>query len=272
MMPKILNTKKINFFKNNGYLFPIKVMEEKEAFLYRIALEDYEKSQGSAISGIDKHKSHLLFSWVNEIVHNKNILDSVEDILGPNILCWSSSFFIKEANENSFVSWHQDAQYWGLEPDDVVTAWVAISDASLETGPMEVIPKSHKWQNLEHKETFNEKNLLTRGQELNIKISEHNTIPMPLKPGEISLHHVKLAHSSRINKTNDRRIGIAIRYTTPQVKQTKADKEKDTALLVRGKDQFMNFNPEILPNFNINKETILNHKITSANHHKILMK
>ena len=271
-MAKILNTKKINFFKNNGYLFPIKVMEEKEAFLYRTALEDYEKSQGSAISGIDKHKSHLLFSWVNEIVHNKNILDSVEDILGPNILCWSSSFFIKEANENSFVSWHQDAQYWGLEPDDVLTAWVAISDASLETGPMEVIPKSHKWQNLEHKETFNEKNLLTRGQELNIKTSEYNTIAMPLKPGEISLHHVKLAHSSRINKTNDRRIGIAIRYTTPQVKQTKADKEKDTALLVRGKDQFMNFNPEILPNFNINKETILNHKITSANHHKILMK
>ena len=271
-MLKILNTKKIKFFNNNGYLFPIKVMEEKEAFLYRTALEDYEKSQGSAISGIDKHKSHLLFSWVNEIVHNKNILDSVEDILGPNILCWSSSFFIKEANENSFVSWHQDAQYWGLEPDDVLTAWVAISDASLETGPMEVIPKSHKWQNLEHKETFNEKNLLTRGQELNIKTSEYTTIPMPLKPGEISLHHVKLAHSSRINKTNDRRIGIAIRYTTPQVKQTKADKEKDTALLVRGKDQFMNFNHEIVPNFNINKETILNHKITSANHHKILMK
>lgn len=271
-MPKSLTNKQVNFFKKNGYLFPIKVMEEKEVLLCRTALEDYEKSQGSNLSGIDKHKSHLLFSWVSEIVHNKNILDSIEDILGPNILCWSSSFFIKEANENSFVSWHQDAQYWGLEPDDVVTAWVAISDASLETGPMEVIPKSHTWDNLEHKETFNEKNLLTRGQELNIKISEHNTTPMPLKPGEISLHHVKLAHSSKVNETNDRRIGIAIRYTTPQVKQTKADKEKDTALLVRGVDRFMNFNHEVLPEFKIKKETILNHKITSANHHKILMK
>ena len=271
-MPKILNKKQINFFKKNGYLFPIKVMEEKEASLYRAELEDYEKSQGSTLSGIDKHKSHLLFSWVNKIVHNNNILDSVEDILGPNILCWSSSFFIKEVNENSFVSWHQDSQYWGLEPDDVVTAWVAISDASLETGPMEVVPKSHKWGNLEHKDTFNEKNLLTRGQELNIKISEYNTIPMPLKPGEVSLHHVKLAHSSNINKTNDRRIGIAIRYITPQVKQTKADKVKDTALLVRGEDKFMNFSHESLPDFNVNQETILNHKITSVNHHKILMK
>jgi non-heme Fe2+,alpha-ketoglutarate-dependent halogenase len=95
---------------------------------------------------------------------------------------------------------------------------------------------------------------------------------MPLKPGEVSLHHVKLAHSSNLNKTNDRRIGIAIRYITPQVKQTKADKVKDTALLVRGEDKFMNFSHESLPDFNVNQETILNHKITSVNHHKILMK
>ena len=271
-MPKILDKKQILFFKEKGYLFPIKIMTKEKALSYRLDLEKYENAKGSTISGNERHKSHLLFSWVNEIVNNNKILDSVEDILGPNILCWSSNFFIKEANKNSFVSWHQDSGYWGLEPDDVITAWVALSDATIKTGPMEVIPKSHKWKNLEHKETFNEKNLLTRGQELNIKTSEYNTIPMPLKPGEISLHHVKLAHSSRINKTNDRRIGIAIRYTTPQVKQTKADKEKDTALLVRGKDQFMNFNHEIVPNFNINKETILNHKITSANHHKILMK
>ena len=271
-MPKILNKKQINFFNKNGFLFPIKIMEEKEAFLYRTSLENYEKSKGSKLSGNDKHKSHLLFSWVNKIVNNKNILDAIEDILGPNILCWGSSFFIKEANENSFVSWHQDAEYWGLEPDNVVTAWIAISDTSLETGPMEVIPKSHKWKNLEHKETFNKNNLLSRGQELNINFSEHNTIAMPLKAGEISLHHVKLAHSSKINNTNDRRIGIAIRYTTPEVKQKKATNGKDSALLVRGKDKFMNFTHEILPNFNIEKEAILNHKIASENHHKILMK
>jgi ectoine hydroxylase-related dioxygenase (phytanoyl-CoA dioxygenase family) len=95
---------------------------------------------------------------------------------------------------------------------------------------------------------------------------------MPLKAGEVSLHHVKLAHSSKINNTNDRRIGIAIRYTTPEVKQKKATNGKDSALLVRGKDKFMNFTHEILPNFNIEKEAILNHKIASENHHKILMK
>ena len=72
-MPKILNKKQINFFKKNGYLFPIKIMEEKEASLYRAELEDYEKSQGLTLSGIDKHKSHLLFSWVNKIVHNNTL-------------------------------------------------------------------------------------------------------------------------------------------------------------------------------------------------------
>ena len=155
------------------------------------------------------------------------------DVLGPNILCWSSNFFIKEANDNAFVSWHQDSGYWGLEPDDVVTAWLALSDANIKTGPMEVIPKSHKWNNLNHTETFNKNNLLSRGQELDIKLSNHDSVAMPLNAGEISLHHVKLAHSSKINTTQDRRIGIAIRYTTPEVKQTKALDYKDSALLDR---------------------------------------
>ena len=271
-MPKILDKKQITFFKEKGYLFPIKIMTKEKALSYRLDLEKYENAKGRTISGNERHKSHLLFSWVNEIVNNKKILDSVEDILGPNILCWSSNFFIKEANKNSFVSWHQDSGYWGLEPDDVITAWVALSDATIKTGPMEVIPKSHKWKNLEHKETFNKNNLLSRGQELNINFSEHNTISMPLKAGEVSLHHVKLAHSSKINNTNDRRIGIAIRYTTPEVRQTKAIKNKDSALLVRGEDRYMNFTHETPPKFNLDEEAIENHKIISKAHHEILMK
>lgn len=238
---------------------------------YRNNLEEYEKSKGKTISGNDRHKAHLLFKWVNEIVNNKNILDVIEDVLGPNILCWSSNFFIKEANDNAFVSWHQDSGYWGLEPDDVVTAWLALSDANIKTGPMEVIPKSHKWNNLNHTETFNKNNLLSRGQELDIKLSNHDSVAMPLNAGEISLHHVKLAHSSKINTTKDRRIGIAIRYTTPEVKQTKALDYKDSALLVRGIDEHKNFIHEVPPKFDLDPDAVKHHKIISEVHHKILM-
>lgn len=270
-MTKILDQSQIEFFNQNGYLFPIKIMSKEKTLLYRNKLEKYEKSKGSLISGNERHKSHLLFQWVNEIVNNNKILDIVEDILGPNLLCWSSNFFIKEPNEDTFVSWHQDSEYWGLEPDDVVTAWFALSDANINTGPMEVIPKSHKWKNINHNETFNEKNLLSRGQELDINASNHDTIAMPLNAGEISLHHVKLAHSSKINTTQDRRIGIAIRYTTPEVKQTKAIKIKDSALLVRGKDKYNNFIQEVPPKFDLDREAIENHRIISEAHHKILM-
>ena len=111
-MTKILSKDQKKFFKDNGFLFPIKIMSEEKASSYRKNLEKYEKSKGGVISGYDRHKAHLLFKWVNEIVNNKTILDSIEDVLGPNILCWSSNFFIKEANENTFVSWHQDSVYW----------------------------------------------------------------------------------------------------------------------------------------------------------------
>ena len=270
-MTKILKKSQKAFYKENGYLFPIKIISKQKALLYRKNLEDFEKSKGSVISGNDRHKSHLLFKWVNEIVNNKKILDAIEDILGPDILCWSSNFFIKEANENTFVSWHQDSGYWGLQPDDVVTAWLALSDAKIKTGPMEVIPKSHKWKNLDHVETFNKNNLLSRGQEIDINLSNHDSVAMPLNAGEISLHHVKLAHSSKRNTTQDRRIGIAIRYTTPEVRQTKVIDEKDSALLVRGKDKFNNFIHEIPPKFDLDKDAIANHKIIAEAHHKILM-
>jgi non-haem Fe2+, alpha-ketoglutarate-dependent halogenase len=270
-MTKILNKNQKLYFEENGFLFPVKIMSKNKALMYREKLEKFEKSKGNAISGNDRHKAHLLFKWVNEIVNNKTILDAIEDILGPNILCWSSNFFIKEANDNTFVSWHQDSRYWGLEPDNVITAWLALSDANIKTGPMEVIPKSHKWNNLDHKETFNKNNLLSRGQELDINLSNYDSVVMPLNAGEISLHHVKLAHSSKINITQDRRIGIAIRYTTPEVRQTKVIDTKDSALLVRGEDKYMNFIHEVSPKFDLDSDAIENHKIISEAHSKILM-
>mgnify|MGYP003956548239 FL=1 len=269
-MGNILANKQINFYNENGYLYPIKVISPEESLQYRKKLEEYELKTGHVISGNDRHKSHLLFRWVYEIVNNKIILDAVEDLLGPNILCWSTNFFIKEPKDNTFVSWHQDAEYWGLEPNDVVTAWIALSDATIKTGPMEVIPKSHKWKNREHEQTFKNNNLLSRGQEIKNITNINKAIAMPLLAGEISLHHVKLAHSSKINKSNDRRIGIAIRYASTAVKQKKSN--KDSALLVRGKDNYLNFTHEKPPKSDNDVNAIKNHKTASELHAKILMK
>ena len=188
---------------------------------YRGCLEKHEAETGAPLQGNWRHKAHLLFTWVDELVHHPKIVDAAEDVLGPNLLCWTTNFFIKEANSPGFVSWHQDAFYWGLSKDSVMTAWVALSPANLESGCMKFLPGSQTQDHLQHVDTFHKDNLLSRGQEIAVKVDGEKTVDCILKPGEMSLHHVKLVHGSEPNRSNDRRIGLAIRYIPTDVKQLK---------------------------------------------------
>ena len=110
-MPKFLSKEQIATYQNDGLVFPIKVMPEIEAGELQRRLEQYERDSGGPIQKEWRHKVHLLFTWANEIIRNPKILDAVEDLIGPNIMCWTTNFFIKEANDPSFVSWHQDSTY-----------------------------------------------------------------------------------------------------------------------------------------------------------------
>jgi len=177
-------------------------------------------------------------------VHNEKILDAVSDVLGPDLLCWNTNFFIKEQSSSGFVSWHQDSTYWGLDPDDVVTAWVAFTDATPENGYMQFIPGTQKIDQLPHLDTFHRDNLLSRGQEIAVEVDRSKAVGIDLKAGEMSLHHIKLVHGSEPNRSHDRRIGLAIRYIPTYVKQTKV---RDSAMLVRGVDKFHHFDYEPRP-------------------------
>ena len=243
-MPKLLSPDAVDQYRRDGFYFPIDVMSREEARSYRSKLETYEATTGAPISSNKRHKVHLLFTWANELVRHPRIVDAVEDVLGPNILCWTSNFFIKEPKNPAFVSWHQDATYWGLDPADVVTAWVALSDAPVESGSMKFLPGSHKWDQIEHRDTFDEKNLLSRGQEIAVEVDEKQAVDVALKAGQMSLHHVLLAHGSHPNTTDDRRIGLAIRYIPTYVRQLKTN---DSATLVRGVDEHGNFDHEPAP-------------------------
>ena len=110
------------------------MLSPAQAAGYRQRLEAIEAS-GQLPAGGLRSKSHLLLTWVDEIVRHPDVLDAVESIVGPDILVWGTSFFIKEPRNASFVSWHQDLTYWGLEPPDIVTAWIALSESSPRTGP-----------------------------------------------------------------------------------------------------------------------------------------
>ena len=243
-MGKMLTAAQIADFERDGYLFPLRAFSAAEARGYRDALEAYEAETGDAIHSNMRHKVHLLFRWADEVVHHPRILDAVADILGPDLLCWTTNFFIKEAEDPAFVSWHQDSTYWGLEPADVVTAWVAFTDAPVESGAMKFLPGSHKLDQIAHRDTYADDNLLTRGQEIEMSVDEADAVDVPLRAGEFSLHHIRLVHGSKPNTTPDRRIGLAVRYIPTYVRQVKID---DSATLVRGRDRHGNFEHEPRP-------------------------
>jgi len=222
------------------------------------------------LAGKLRHKSHLLFTWLNDLIRHPRILDAVEDIVGPNILCWGSSFFIKEKRDPGFVSWHQDSTYWGLDPADVITAWVALSDSTAENGAMRVIPGSHKLEQIPHRDTFRPENLLSRGQEIVVEVDERQAKMLELKAGEMSLHHVRLIHGSDPNPSGQRRIGFAIRYIPTYVRQ--AAGTHDSATLVRGADTYHHFEPEQCPDTDMSAAAQAYHASVTEAHARILMR
>jgi ectoine hydroxylase-related dioxygenase (phytanoyl-CoA dioxygenase family) len=266
-MPKLLTPEQIAQFERDGFVSPVRVMSEAAAAELRARLEEFEAKQGGPLAGALRHKSHLLFTWLAELVRHDRILDGIEDLYGPNLLVWTTNFFIKEKAAPAFVSWHQDSTYWGLDKPDVVTAWVAFTKADESNGAMKVIPGSHKKDQIPHRDTFEKHNLLTRGQEIAVEVDEKEAVTLTLQPGEMSLHHVRLVHGSPPNTSDDRRIGFAIRYVPTYIRQIAGE---DSATLVRGVDEHGNFAHEPRPARDLDPKLVAYHKEVTARNARIL--
>jgi chlorinating enzyme len=264
---KALTSAAVERYRRDGFYFPIAVLTPSEAREYRRRLEAVEAEHGGTLTAEIRQKPHLLFTWLADLVRHPAILDAVEDVLGPNLLVWSTSFFIKAPRDAAFVSWHQDATYWGLSEPDVMTAWVAFTEATVENGAMRMVPGSHGEQ-LAHRDTFAANNLLSRGQEIEVEVDEARGVDIVLRAGEMSLHHVRMVHGSPPNRSNDRRIGFAIRYIPTYVRQLAG--EVDGAMLVRGVDEHHYYVPERAPAADLSPEARAHHAESVARSAKIL--
>jgi len=253
---KALSPAAVERYRRDGIYFPVRVFSPEEAARYRARLEAAERDNGGPLGGQLRQKCHLLFTWLDELIRHPRILDAVEDLLGPDLLCWGSSFFIKEARDAAFVSWHQDSTYWGLSEPDVVTAWVAFSESSIESGAMRMIPGTHAEQ-VAHRDTFAPDNLLSRGQEIMVEVDESRAVDVVIHPGEMSLHHVRMFHGSPPNRSADRRIGYAIRYVPTRVRQIAG--ARDSATLVRGVDRHHHFELEEPPTADLDPAALARH-------------
>ncbi len=228
-------------YVHDGFVFPIDAISEKEARAVRVDLEAAETELAD-----DPEKLMLLRSYpdrllpsFDKLIRNPNLIESVSPILGTDLMVWSSGLFIKEANTSKVVTWHQDLNYWGLSELNEITAWVALSPASIASGCMRFVPGTHTRQIVPHVDTFAENNLLSRGQEITVEVDDSDGVDVTLKPGQASLHHGHLFHASGPNTTDDRRIGSAIRYISPSMKQKTGD--RTLVALVNGEDHYGHF-------------------------------
>jgi len=265
---KVLTPAQVEAFKRNGYHFPVRAISTTQADAYREEIENFEFDHGLIMTTPFRNKPHMVFKWANQLIRNPKILDTVEDILGPNLLVWGTSFFIKEPNDPAYVSWHQDSTYWGLSHPDIVTAWVALSPSDIPNGAMRVVPGTHLKDQLPHRDTFAQNNLLTRGQEVAVAVQGETAVDLTLEPGEMSLHHVRIVHGSEPNRAHYRRLGFAIRYVPTYVRQTEGP--RDYATLVRGKDDYHHFDYEPQPLVDLGTEEVAAHKRITEEAEKIL--
>jgi chlorinating enzyme len=228
-------------YARDGFVFPLDILSADEAQTLRNDLEAAEAKYAD-----DPKKRAMargfparLMPSFDALIRHPNMIAAASAVLGPDLLVWNSSMFIKEANTPNYVSWHQDLTYWGLDEPDEVTIWVALSPASVEAGCMRFVPGSHRERIQPHADSFNAENLLTRGQELQVDVREEDAVDAALKTGQASMHHGHLFHASGPNTTDDRRLGAAIRYIKPSMKAQSGPETEVT--LVAGEDRYGHF-------------------------------
>ena len=240
--PKRLGIDQVDRFQRDGFLAPIPALSEEETERLCVAYEEMERYFGRRPKSTELSLTHLTFRWAYELVTHQAVLDAVEDILGSDILVWSSTIFTKYPRDPGYISFHQDGTYWGLDSTQVVTAWIALTESTVENGCMRVVPGSHQSKIQPHKETFAPDNLLSRGQEIQVEVNEADVRDVVLRPGEMSLHDVNIIHGSNLNRTNSKRLGFAIRYITPEVGQIG---KPPPVILARGRDGYHHFDQVI---------------------------
>jgi hypothetical protein len=246
-MAKALTDAQVIQFHEQGWLAPMLAMDTEQAADCAARIAAYEAKMGESANRSLKIKGHLAMPWVVELGRNPAILDAVEDLIGPDIMLFGASIFAKSGKDRAYVSWHQDSAYFGLEPHEEITAWVAFTQTTAENGALQVLPRTHLGPDLQHEETYAPDNMLARGQSLRIA-DESSAVTIALQPGEFSLHHERTAHGSKQNRTAAPRIGFAFFYIPTHVRSTVG---RRTATLVRGVDRFGHWDPDPLPRFDL---------------------
>jgi ectoine hydroxylase-related dioxygenase (phytanoyl-CoA dioxygenase family) len=239
---KALTAEQVASYRHNRFLFPIPALTPAEIATCLAGLARLEAELGCAVADADvKWRSHAYAHapWFNDLIRHPRILDAVEDVIGPDILVWTSTFFIKEPHSATYAAWHQDGAYFGLEPKEQVCAWVALTDASREAGCMEQLSSQGAPRMLHHAALGLPNSINRAGQTIVDPFDDSAPVAMALPAGSFSLHHELAVHRSAPNHASHRRVGIGLNYIPTHVRV--AGPVRPCAMLVRGEDRYGHF-------------------------------
>jgi non-heme Fe2+,alpha-ketoglutarate-dependent halogenase len=240
---KALTQAQVDSFRTNGFLFPIPALSAAEIATCLAGLARLEADLGSPVADADpkwRSHGHMHAPWFNDLIRHPHILDAVEDVIGPDILVWTSTFFIKEPHSRTYAAWHQDGGYFGLQPKQSVCAWVALTDASKEAGCMEQLSFHGEPRLYRHAPLRLPNSINRAGQTIVEPFDETNPTAMALPAGSFSLHHELAVHRSAPNHASHRRVGIGMNYVPAHVRVD--GPVRCRAMLVRGEDRYGHFN------------------------------
>jgi len=236
MSAKGLTKEQVEAFHREGFYAPVDALPADEADALRRSLEAFERTlPPGPVEPMYRRRLHVLLPWMRDLVEDPRVLDPVESLIGPDILVFTSTFFVKEPASPTITAWHQDALYLGLN-EEHISAWVAFSDASELAGCVRFVAGSHERGQLPHVNKSVPNSLNVVSQEIPDDFANADVRSAPLRRGQMSLHHTLVIHASEPNRSNDRRIGVSISYIPTRVKHRGS--YRLPATLVRGTDRY----------------------------------
>src|SRR6202041_1774239 len=219
----MLSKQQIEAYRRDGYSFPHQALSDAELAECGGGRARYEAWLGQPVNHGDwrwRSAAYAFLPWLDNLVRHPRILDAVEDLIGPDILVFTTTFFIKDAHSPTFAAWHQDATYFGITPYEHVTAWVALSDATEAAGCMEGDPARGAGKQMHHAALGLKDSINGGGQAIVDEFDQQGTVMMAVPAGSFSLHPTLCPPRSAPNRSAHRRVGIGISYIPAQCRIT----------------------------------------------------
>ena len=239
-------------YHRDGFVTRLDLFTPEEMNGFRASFDELEAREGPEKCAIGLQGRHIDEEFIWQMAADPRVVDAVSACMGDDVMLLSTHFFCKypEPNNKKYVAWHQDITYWGLEPPEAHTAWIAVDDADVENGCMEVIPGSHRDGIATHGTSETTDNLLSIHQEISDDLVDTSkAVPIELTAGQTSIHDGQLFHASRPNRSDRRRCGLTVRFIPPQARQVEENSlgHQWRPVLMRGEDRHKHYPETAIP-------------------------